>query len=99
LTVREKRADQVGFEKANYEALCRGERQVEQRGTKCRYASHGKPFFLIGPLREEIVSVRPLIYIYHNVLFDSEIGAIKKLAQPRVRINSQLFHLFADHFF
>lgn len=84
MTVREKRADQVGFEKANYEALCRGERQVAQRGIKCLYASHGNPYFLIGPLREEIVSVKPLIYIYHNVLYDSEIEAIKKLAKPRV---------------
>jgi len=93
MTIREKRADQVGWEKAKYEALCRGESQHAQIGTKCRYVTKGKPYFFIGPIKEEIVSMKPKIYIYHDVLFDSEIAVIKKLATPRVRRNALLTFL------
>jgi len=50
----------------------------------CRYVSHGNPFYVVGPLREEVMSIRPPIVVYHNVIHESEIEAFKKLAQPRV---------------
>lgn len=40
---------------------------------------------MIGPLREEIVSLIPSMKLYHNVLYDDEIKKIKKLANPKVK--------------
>lgn len=52
---------------------------------KCRYYHGGRKYLMIGPLREEIVSVIPSMMLYHNVLFDDEIKKIKELAKPKVK--------------
>ncbi|KAL4149651.1 hypothetical protein QTP88_003543 [Uroleucon formosanum] len=40
---------------------------------------------MIGPLREEIVSLIPSMKLYHNVLYDKEIKKIKELANPKLK--------------
>ncbi|CAG7818937.1 unnamed protein product, partial [Allacma fusca] len=96
LTIKERRIDEVGWEKAKYEALCRGENQRMQLGLKCRYVSNGKGFLTIAPIKEELVHVDPHIYIYHDVISDSEVSIIKQLATPRFKRATVHNHLTGE---
>jgi len=51
---------------------------------KCRYADKGSPFLRLARVKEEEASLKPLILIYHDVMYDAEIETIKKLSMPRV---------------
>lgn len=42
---------------------------------------------IIAPLREEDVSLKPKIKLFHDVLYDSEIEKIKKLAKTKVKFS------------
>nr|CAH0108384.1 unnamed protein product [Daphnia galeata] len=72
----------------NYEKLCRGEKlmdpKIEAR-LRCRYVTNNVPFFLIQPIKMELASLKPRLFIYHNVVTDEEIETAKKLAQPRLQ--------------
>ncbi len=82
-TVREKR--QVGWEKTQYEELCRGEHQVHQPSARCRYVHKNNPYLMLGPVKEEVAHISPTIYIYHDVLMDGEIKIIQELAKPKFK--------------
>ncbi|KAK3875919.1 hypothetical protein Pcinc_019237 [Petrolisthes cinctipes] len=72
-------------ERRSYERLCRGEgRLLPQVAKKLHcYYQHGPTDFLrIGPVKTEVVHIHPNIYIYHDVLTDSEVATIKELATP-----------------
>ena len=56
---------------------------------KCRYADKGSPFLRLARVKEEEASLKPLILIYHDIIYDTEIETIKKLSMPRV-----CYHLF-----
>ncbi|XP_046656322.1 prolyl 4-hydroxylase subunit alpha-1-like [Daphnia pulicaria] len=75
----------------NYEKLCRGEKlldpKVEGR-LRCRYVTNNVPFFFIQPVKMEEALLKPLLVIYHGVIFDAEIDVVKKLAQPRFKRTS-----------
>lgn len=80
------KADPYGRE--FYEQLCRGEislPEVEKARLKCRYWNKNHPFLLLAPFKVEEAHHRPDIFIFHDVLADSEIATIKRLAQPRFR--------------
>lgn len=66
---------------------CRGERVPSlevQSKLRCRYISKSA-FSKIGPFRVEELYNEPLVYLYYNVLFDSEIEAVKEIAGSRLR--------------
>jgi prolyl 4-hydroxylase len=58
---------------------------VEKARLKCRYWNKNHPFLTLAPFKVEEAHHRPDIYIFHDVLADSEIATIKRLAQPRFR--------------
>ncbi|RZC35039.1 P4Ha N and/or 2OG-FeII Oxy domain containing protein [Asbolus verrucosus] len=71
-----------------YEQLCRGEISLPPERVarlKCRYLTRKNPFLLLAPFKVEEAHHKPDIFIFHDVLADSEIATIRKLAQPRFR--------------
>lgn len=67
--------------------LCRGELQQPVEATsklKCKYITHNNPFLLIAPFKIEEAHHKPDLFIFHDVMSDSEIKTIKKLSTPRV---------------
>ncbi|KAH8333868.1 hypothetical protein KR059_004041 [Drosophila kikkawai] len=52
---------------------CRGEFPARPQ-LVCRYNFTTTPFMRIAPLKEEEISKDPLIWLYHDVLYDSEIA-------------------------
>lgn len=75
-------------EHKSYELLCQGKLQPKPSQTKelhCRYVTNNVPFLKIGPLKLEEAYKDPMIVIYHDAMYDSEIEFIKKMARPRFR--------------
>lgn len=75
-------------ERELYEMLCRNEVTIpasEKAKLKCRYTSLGNPYLLLARVKEEEAYLKPRIVIFHDIIYDSEIETIKKLAQPRFR--------------
>ncbi|CAD5121519.1 DgyrCDS10019 [Dimorphilus gyrociliatus] len=71
---------------AKYEALCRGEEtQVYPLAHKltCQYKRH-HPYFILRPLKEEIMYFDPWIAIYHDLMTESEVKRIQEMAGPRL---------------
>ena len=72
---------------------------------RCRYFTNkNHPFLILGPIQEEEAYLNPRLVVYHNVISDSEIETVKKLAQPRVsriicRSKDTTVDLFYDIFF
>lgn len=52
---------------------------------KCRYTDKGNPFLRLARVKEEEAYLKPLILIYHDVIYNSEIETIKKLSMPRFK--------------
>lgn len=70
-----------------YKQLCRGERLVPTEVTSklsCRYTNNGDPFLLLAPFKVEEMHDDPKVLVFHDVLYDTEIDAIKELSRPRV---------------
>ncbi|KAH8305479.1 hypothetical protein KR018_009587 [Drosophila ironensis] len=59
---------------------CRGEFKGRSN-LVCRYNSTTTPFMRIAPLKEEEISKDPLIWLYHDVLYDSEISQLLNLSR------------------
>ena len=99
MIIKERRVDEVGWEKAKYEALCRGETTPKfDRRLKCRYVREGSPYLRIAPVKMEIAHRNPNIYIYHGIISDREIAVIKLIAKPRVSlVMLQLCYQFFSH--
>lgn len=75
-------------EREVYEKLCRGEKVmtlISESKLKCQYITNNNPFLLIQPVKEEEMFLKPRIVVYHDILSDSEIEVIKRLAQPRLK--------------
>ena len=51
---------------------------------KCRYVHNDHPFLLIGPVKEEHVSLKPHVVIYHDVVTEQQTSRIKQDAFPSV---------------
>ena len=72
-----------------YEQMCRGEitlSDAKLSKLKCRYLNKNHPFLLIAPFKVEEAHHKPDIFIFHDVLADSEIATIRRMAQPRVSL-------------
>lgn len=52
---------------------------------KCRYTDKANPFLRLARVKEEEAYLKPLILIYHDVIYNSEIETIKKLSMPRFK--------------
>ncbi|XP_021694375.1 prolyl 4-hydroxylase subunit alpha-1 isoform X1 [Aedes aegypti] len=68
-----------------FKKLCRGEIQrnvSETSHLKCRYVSNLSAFSKIGPFKLEEMHLKPKIVIFHDVLSDTEIELLKRLAKP-----------------
>lgn len=75
-------------ERKLYELACRGELKQDDEFLStltCRYVENDVPFLKIAPLKLEEVSHDPFIVVYHEVMFDSEIEIIKRMAKPRFK--------------
>ena len=59
---------------------------------KCRYITNSNPFLLIGPVKQEEMFDNPAIWVFHDVVTDSQIELMKTLALPKV-IRKNNFHL------
>lgn len=69
--------------------LCRGEGAPPPNITsklRCMYVDNGIPHLKFAPFKMEEAYLDPRIVIFHDVIYDSEIEEIKKMAQPRVRL-------------
>nr|CAD7202878.1 unnamed protein product [Timema douglasi] len=89
-TVTEKRPQPLTDlpERDLYEMLCRGDVTLPDSvlsQLKCSYVDGGVPFLKLAPVKMEEAFHKPRIVIYHDVIYDSEIATIKRLAQPRFR--------------
>jgi prolyl 4-hydroxylase len=82
-----------------YEALCRGEgrtKQSQNQNLKCTYSTrNNNPYFALRRVKEEQVHLEPPVWIFHDVIYDSEIEIIKKIAIPLVKFGYNLL----KHFF
>jgi len=71
-----------------YEMHCRMEHVMPVEVSsklKCRYTDRGSPFLRLARVKEEEASLKPLILIYHDIIYDAEIETIKKLSIPRFK--------------
>ncbi|XP_016963008.2 prolyl 4-hydroxylase subunit alpha-2 [Drosophila biarmipes] len=50
----------------------------------CRYNTTTSPFMRIAPLKEEEISRNPLIWLYHDVIYDSEIAQLTNLTRDEM---------------
>lgn len=75
-------------ERKLYELACRGELNPSDEfisKLSCSYVDNNVPFLKIAPLKIEQVSHDPYIVVYHDVVYDSEIEILKKMAKPRFK--------------
>lgn len=75
-------------ERELYEMTCRSAISPPESITSklvCRYVTKNSPFLKLAPLKEEEAYLNPRIVLYRQVMYDSEIEIIKKMAQPRLR--------------
>ncbi|XP_055848271.1 prolyl 4-hydroxylase subunit alpha-1-like [Episyrphus balteatus] len=75
-------------ERKVYEMLCRGDLKPnpsQLKHLRCRYVNNGIPFLRLAPFKLEEIHDDPMIVIYHDVMYDSEIELVKKMAKPRFR--------------
>ncbi|XP_068233923.1 prolyl 4-hydroxylase subunit alpha-1-like [Palaemon carinicauda] len=66
-----------------FNKLCRGETLLDQAtlaGLKCYVSDRGSPYLILHPIKYEHVHNNPEMYVFHEVIFDEEIQAIKDTA-------------------
>lgn len=57
----------------------------------CRYLTENHPFLKIAPFKVEIKYLSPDIFLFHDVITDSEIQEIKKMGRPLVSYLCSLY--------
>ena len=79
-----------GFNVHDFYALCRTERLENLTKTlKNPYCffQNKDPYFALAPLKIEIVSEDPPIYIYHEILTDGEIELMTTRVMAQLKVN------------
>ncbi|XP_060648078.1 prolyl 4-hydroxylase subunit alpha-2 [Drosophila nasuta] len=56
----------------------------DQRDLRCGYLTETHPFLLLAPLKVEELRTEPLLLLYHEVLYQSEIDVITKLTKNKI---------------
>lgn len=79
----DKRADDS--EASIFNNLCRKADAISPPDSNltCRYSSP-HPYFLLGPLKEEIMQEEPTILLWHEFVTQKEVDEIIELAKPGV---------------
>ncbi|XP_049867834.1 prolyl 4-hydroxylase subunit alpha-1 isoform X2 [Pectinophora gossypiella] len=75
-------------ERKTYEALCRGEMEIPNEIAKrltCRYLTENHPYLKLAPIKSEQRYIDPDVYVFYDVISDSEIEYIQELAKPRFK--------------
>ncbi|ROT82962.1 hypothetical protein C7M84_023863 [Penaeus vannamei] len=70
-----------------YDRLCRGEHfmsEEEGTGLRCRVSAMGQPHLVLQPVKYEQLHFDPEMYLFYDVLSDSEIQAIKDSALSKL---------------
>lgn len=68
------------------ERACRGlwpERKTDH--LSCRYVYENSAYLKLAPMKLEQLSLEPVVQLYHDVLYDSEIKAIKNMSVPEAK--------------
>lgn len=75
----------------SYERLCRTSNKIPSSSPKliCRLTVP-HPYFLIGPMREEVMQADPLIVVWHDFVTANEVEEILEIAKPRVSLLPKL---------
>ncbi|CAL8087983.1 unnamed protein product [Calicophoron daubneyi] len=70
-----------------YQALCRGEQVFPPPPVNSVYCHHTvpHPYYLIGPVKEEILFPDPKMVMWHDAIHPNEIRRIQELASPKFR--------------
>lgn len=70
-----------------YERLCRGESRkprIERDKLTC-FFNRNPPIQLLKPVKVEMLNLDPDLYLFHDIITDSEIEHVKKLAKPQLK--------------
>ena len=76
-----------------YEALCRGETLMHRYHSElltCQY-QFWHPMFYVRPLREEVLSNKPWIAVYHQIITEDEMEHIKLTAVPKLHRSEVIY--------
>ncbi|CUT99594.1 prolyl 4 hydroxylase subunit alpha 1 [Echinococcus multilocularis] len=75
-----------GSEAAIFDSLCRTADLLSppDQHLSCHYFTP-HPFFILGPLKEEVVQVEPPILQWHDFVTQNEVDQIIKLARPKLK--------------
>lgn len=71
-----------------YRFTCSGHIRItpaEERHLQCGYLTETHPFLLLAPLKVEELSHDPLLLLYHEVIYQSEIDAIAELTRNKIK--------------
>lgn len=71
----------------SYMALCRGESlrtQKEEAALHCRYETGKNPYFLIGPVKTEQMSIDPYVVQFYDLITRHQADLLKELAEPKL---------------
>ncbi|XP_029963479.1 prolyl 4-hydroxylase subunit alpha-3 [Salarias fasciatus] len=75
--------------RGTYERLCRtqGSQPMHFRNPRlyCDFFTNGRPALLLRPVRREVLSLRPLVVLFHDFVTDAEAEGVKGLAQSGLR--------------
>ena len=82
-----------GYYIREFNALCRGEQlqrknQSSYAGKICVLTSNGDMYHLLSPYKLEIVSLDPVLFMYHDVLSDQEMQLMKSQAGSQLVISA-----------
>ncbi|BHF74746.1 Prolyl 4-hydroxylase, alpha polypeptide [Sparganum proliferum] len=82
----EERTTQEDSEVAVYERLCRTVNTSAVRDPRliC-HLTVPHPYFLVAPVKEEIMQVEPPIVLWHDFVTEKEVEHIQEIARPRLR--------------
>ena len=64
-----------GFNIHDFYTLCRGEKvdySSAPQNPMCWLTTKNNPYFILSPIKTEVISEKPLVHLYHDVLTDNE---------------------------
>ena len=73
-----------------YKSLCKDGSNLTESYKKeliCRYSRSKDPYFILRPIKEEIVHLDPKVVVFHDVVHDGEIRALKSLAEDEMNVS------------
>ena len=77
-----------GVEKEMYIQLCRSielRTPAQVKDLQCKYESKGKPYYIYGPRKVEVVNYEPYIAMVHDFIQPSEIKHMIDVASPKLK--------------